>query len=55
MIDAGAFRVAGAPGGVAAMEVLARDLKALGLYAARSLSYEGVEYELVEHALTFTD
>ena len=24
------------------MEVLARDLKALGLYAARSLSYEGV-------------
>ena len=39
-------------GGVAAMEVLARDLKALGLYQARSLSYEGVEYELVEHQLT---
>jgi predicted RNA methylase len=39
-------------GGVAAMEVLARDLKSLGLYAARSLSYEGVEYELVEHKLT---
>jgi predicted RNA methylase len=39
-------------GGVAAMEVLARDLKALGLYAARSLSYDGVEYELVEHRLT---
>ncbi len=39
-------------GGVAAMEVMARDLKALGLYAARSLSYEGVEYELVEHQLT---
>jgi len=39
-------------GGVAAMEVLARDLKALGLYASRSLSYEGVEYELIEHALT---
>jgi predicted RNA methylase len=39
-------------GGVAAMEVLARDLKALGLYASRSLSYEGVEYELVEHELT---
>src|ERR687896_407371 len=39
-------------GGVATMEVLARDLKALGLYAARSLSYEGVEYELVEHALS---
>jgi hypothetical protein len=39
-------------GGVAAMEVLARDLKSLGLYTARSLSYESVEYELVEHALT---
>ncbi|WP_244550743.1 strawberry notch family protein [Bradyrhizobium sp. Rc3b] len=39
-------------GGVAAMEVLARDLKALGLYAARSLSYEGVEYDLVDHQLT---
>ncbi len=39
-------------GGVAAMEVLARDLKALGLFAARSLSYEGVEYEMLEHQLT---
>jgi predicted RNA methylase len=38
-------------GGVAAMEVLARDLKALGLYAARSLSFDGVEYDLLEHAL----
>lgn len=39
-------------GGVAAMEVLARDLKSLGLYTARSLSYDGVEYDLLEHALT---
>ena len=39
-------------GGVAAMEVLARDLKALGLYAARSLSYHGVQYEMLEHRLT---
>lgn len=39
-------------GGVAAMEVLARDLKALGLYTSRSLSYDGVEYELAEHELT---
>lgn len=39
-------------GGIGAMEVLARDLKALGLYASRSLSYEGVEYEIVEHELT---
>ena len=39
-------------GGVAAMEVLARDLKALGLYAARSLSFDGVEYDLLEHQLS---
>ncbi|UVK48221.1 strawberry notch family protein (plasmid) [Mesorhizobium sp. AR07] len=39
-------------GGVAAMEVLARDLKSLGLYAARSLSYDGVEYDLLVHALS---
>ncbi|MGO7185844.1 strawberry notch-like NTP hydrolase domain-containing protein [Rhizobium brockwellii] len=39
-------------GGVAAMEVLARDLKAMGLYASRSLSFEGVEYEILEHKLT---
>jgi hypothetical protein len=39
-------------GGVGAMEVLARDLKSLGLYTARSLSYEGIEYDLVEHAIT---
>ena len=39
-------------GGIAAMEVLARDLKALGLYAARSLSFEGIEYEIVEHKLS---
>lgn len=39
-------------GGVAAMEVLARDLKAMGLYTSRSLSFEGVEYEILEHELT---
>ena len=41
-------------GGVAAMEVLARDLKALGLYQARALSYDGVgvEVEILEHTLT---
>lgn len=39
-------------GGVAAMEVMSRDMKALGLYTARSLSYEGVEVEIVEHNLT---
>ena len=39
-------------GGVAAMEIVARDLKALGLYQARALSYEGVEIEILEHTLT---
>jgi len=39
-------------GGVAAMEVMSRDMKALGLYTARSLSYEGVEVDIVEHDLT---
>src|SRR4030081_1282642 len=34
------------------MEVVARDLKGLGLYSARSLSYEGIEYEFIEHRLT---
>ena len=48
----GEFIAAVENGGVAAMEVLARDLKALGLYSARSLSFDGVEYEMIEHALT---
>ena len=39
-------------GGVAAMEIVARDLKAMGLYAARALSFEGVEYDILEHALS---
>ena len=39
-------------GGVAAMEVVARDLKALGLYQARALAYEGIEVDILEHPLT---
>ena len=39
-------------GGVAAMEVVARDLKALGLYQARALAYDGVEVDILEHPLT---
>jgi phospholipid N-methyltransferase len=41
-------------GGIAAMEVVARDLKALGLYLARSLSFEGVEYQTLYIELTPT-
>ena len=39
-------------GGIAAMEVIARDLKALGLYQARIMSYDGVEIETLVHRLT---
>ena len=39
-------------GGVAAMEVVARDLKALGLYQARVLSYDGIEVDILQHDLT---
>ena len=39
-------------GGVAAMEVVARDLKALGLYQARALAYDGIEVGILEHPLT---
>ena len=39
-------------GGIAAMEMISRDLKAMGLYLARSLSYEGVQYAFLEHQLT---
>ena len=39
-------------GGIAAMELVARELKAMGVYCARSLSYAGVEYDILEHALT---
>ncbi len=39
-------------GGVAAMEVVARDMKQMGMYGARSLSYDGVTYDTLEHPLT---
>ena len=46
------FVIAMEAGGVAAMEVVARDLKALGLYQARALSYDGVEVDILEHPLS---
>ena len=39
-------------GGIAAMELVARDLKATGLYIARALSFTGVEYDILQHELT---
>ena len=38
-------------GGIAAMELVARDLKALGYYTARALSYQSIEYDILEHRL----
>ena len=34
------------------MELISRDLKAMGMYLARSLSYDGVSYERLEHTLS---
>lgn len=39
-------------GGLSAMELVARDIKQMGAYLARSLSYEGVTYSRLEHELT---
>jgi hypothetical protein len=50
--DRGVFMAAMVEGGIAAMEIVARDLKAMGLYTARALSFAGVEYDPLEHKLT---
>ena len=47
-----AFIAAIHSGGLAAMEVVAKDTKSSGLYTARSLSYDGVEVETLQHELT---
>ena len=38
-------------GGVAVMELVAQNMKALGVYMSRSLSYDGVSYDRLEHKL----
>ena len=40
-----------AGGGLAAMELVARELKALGKYVSRTLSFKGVVYNEAEHTL----
>ena len=47
-----AFMAAIGDGGIAAMEIVARDLKALGRYTARALTFSGVDYDPLEHVLT---
>jgi len=49
------FLDAAETGGIAFMELVARELKAMGLYVARSLSFEGVEYQPLEHPLSPDD
>ncbi len=39
-------------GGLASMEVVARDMKQMGLYLARTISFEGVEYDRATQTLT---
>lgn len=39
-------------GGLAAMELVARDMKAMGVYMARSISYDDVTYDTLQHDLT---
>lgn len=38
-------------GGLAAMELVARDMKSMGDYLARSISYDGVQYDTITHPL----
>jgi len=50
--DVNAFVSGVSAGGIAAMELISRDMKAMGMYLARSLSYDGVTYERMEHTLS---
>ncbi|XP_042963353.1 protein FORGETTER 1 [Carya illinoinensis] len=45
------FLVALEKGGVGALELVAMDMKARGMYVCRTLSYKGVEFEVVEAPL----
>lgn len=38
--------------GIAGMELVASSLKSMGVYQARSISYEGVKYDTIRHNLT---
>lgn len=50
--DVNAFVNGVSAGGIASMELISRDMKAMGMYLARSLSYDGVSYERMEHTLS---
>lgn len=48
------FRNAISTGGVGAMEMVCRDMKAMGMYRSVMLSYKGVDYQEATHILTDT-
>ena len=50
--DANSFVTEVSRGGIASMELISRDMKAMGMYISRSLSFDGVSYERLEHQLT---
>ncbi|MEC4748589.1 strawberry notch-like NTP hydrolase domain-containing protein [Methylomicrobium sp. Wu6] len=50
--DTNSFITGVSKGGIASMELISRDMKAMGMYLARSLSYDGVSYERLEHTLS---
>lgn len=54
-LDRSDFLSAASDGGIAFMEMTARELKAKGLYIARMLSFEGVEIDAIKHNLTISD
>ena len=39
-------------GGIAALELMARDMKSMGLYQCRALAYDGVEIDMLVHEVT---
>ncbi len=41
-----------AHGGMSAMEMIARELKAQGKYISRTLSYRGIKYDILKHEIT---
>ncbi|PPS18085.1 hypothetical protein GOBAR_AA02486 [Gossypium barbadense] len=45
------FTVALDKGGVGALELVAMDMKARGMYVCRTLSYKGAEFEVIEAPL----
>lgn len=51
-VDAQDFVAKISKSGIAAMELVARDMKGMGDYLARSISYDGVEFDRLTHNLT---